>query len=156
MDRNIQRAVNRRRLCLIINKQEKQKYRKLIGWQKQEVFYLLLGPPVKEVLTPVDLLLQLKKAVQEGLGCGGAARDIDVDGDNPIAATHNRVRVVIVSPSICTASHRYHPPWLRHLIIHPATPQSLFFLTSHHIYSISISTTKYATACAFKNTPPHC
>ncbi|KAF5940545.1 hypothetical protein HYC85_021712 [Camellia sinensis] len=78
------------------------------------------GPPMKEILAPVDLLLQLEDSVKQGLGSRRATRNINVNWDNPVTTTNNRVRVMVISTTICTASHRDDPPWLGHLIIDPA------------------------------------
>lgn len=50
-----------------------------------------LGPPHEEVLAPVDLLLQLEKSVEKGLGSWGASRNIYVNWNNPIAPSNDRV-----------------------------------------------------------------
>lgn len=52
------------------------------------------------------------------LRCGWASWDIDIDGNNTIASTNNRVRIVIISASIGTGAHGDHPPGLGHLIVH--------------------------------------
>lgn len=52
---------------------------------------VLLGPPDKEILAPVNLLLELKDAIEQCLSSGRASRDVDVDRDNPVAAANNRV-----------------------------------------------------------------
>ena len=79
----------------------------------------LFGPPNMEILAPVDLLLQLEDSIKQGLGCGRATWNINVDWDDPVATPNDRVRVVVISTTICTATHRDHPPWLGHLIIYP-------------------------------------
>src|SRR5690625_938896 len=49
-----------------------------------------------DVLT-LNLLLKLQHAVQQGLGRRWAARDIDVDRHDPVAAAHHGVGVVVVA-----------------------------------------------------------
>lgn len=51
----------------------------------------LFGPPVKEILAPVDLFLELKKSIEQGLSGGRATRDINVNWHNSITPTNNRV-----------------------------------------------------------------
>lgn len=77
-------------------------------------------PPMKEIFAPIYLLLQLKKSVKKCLGCGWTTRNINVYRDNPITTPNNWIGVMVISTTICTASHRYHPPRLGHLIIHSA------------------------------------
>ena len=44
-----------------------------------------------ERLVDLDLLLKLKKAVEQSLGGRGAPWNIDVNWHNPIAASHHRI-----------------------------------------------------------------
>ena len=79
----------------------------------------LLSPPVKEILAPVDLLLQLKNTVQQSLSGWRGSRDVDVNRDNPVAAPHDGVRVVVVSAATGAAAHGVYPARLRHLVVDP-------------------------------------
>ena len=56
----------------------------------------VLLEPVHHRLLPVDLLLQLQKAVDERFCRRRAAGHVDVDRHDAVAAAHDRVRVVIV------------------------------------------------------------
>ena len=79
----------------------------------------LLSPPVKEILAPVDLLLQLKNTVQQSLSGWRATRDVDVNRDDPVASSHDGVRVVVVSAATGAAAHGVYPARLRHLVVDP-------------------------------------
>lgn len=81
---------------------------------------LLFSPPNLEILAPVDLLLQLEDSIEQGLSCRWATWNIYINWDNPVATTDDRVGVVVVTTTICTASHGDDPPWLWHLIVDPA------------------------------------
>lgn len=47
-----------------------------------------------------DLLLQLDDAVDQGFRRGGAARHIDIDRHDAVAATHHGIAVVVVAAAI--------------------------------------------------------
>jgi hypothetical protein len=72
---------------------------------EQQQKHASLGPPVKEILTPVDLLLELKNTVQQCLSSWWAPRDVDVHGDYTVTSTYNRVGVMVVSTTVGTAAH---------------------------------------------------
>jgi len=78
---------------------------------------------VEEILAPVDLLLQLKNAVEQSFGGRRASRDVDVHGDDPVAPPHNGVGVVVVPAAIGAAAHRNNPAGLWHLVIDSAGEQ---------------------------------
>ena len=63
------------------------------------------------------LALKLEDAVHEGLAGRRAAGDVDVDGDNAIAAADDAVTVMIVAAAVGAAAHADDPAWLGHLII---------------------------------------
>ena len=52
---------------------------------------------------------------QQGLGGGRATRDVEVDGDDPVAAANDRVRVVVVAAAVGARAHRDDPAGLGHL-----------------------------------------
>lgn len=81
---------------------------------------LSLGPPMEEILASVDLLLQLKNSVKQCLSSRRATRHVDINRDYPITTPNDGVRVVIVSTTICAASHGYNPTRFWHLVINPA------------------------------------
>lgn len=63
------------------------------------------------------LALELEDAVHQGLAGRGAAGNVDVHGDNAVAATDNTVRVVVVTAAVGTASHGDDPSGVGHLIV---------------------------------------
>ena len=69
-----------------------------------------------------NLLLQLKNSVKESLSRWRTSRNVNIHRDNPVAPSHNRIRIVIIPPTIGTTSHTNNPPRFRHLIIN--LPQS--------------------------------
>merc|ERR1719400_2675256 len=73
--------------------------------------------PGLSTLHPLHFLLKLKEAIHECFSCRGAAGHIDVNRDNSVTAPDNSIRVVIIAPTICTASHAHHPTWFWHLIV---------------------------------------
>ena len=74
----------------------------------------LLAETEREGAVRLDFLLELEEAVEEGLGRRGAARHVDVDGDDSIAAADDRVGVVVVAASILLERYKktitYPPP----------------------------------------------
>ena len=65
----------------------------------------------------LDFLLELKETIHESLCSGGTARNININGDNPVTASDHGVTVMIVSTPIGAAAHAHHPAGLRHLVI---------------------------------------
>ena len=80
---------------------------KLLGW---------LGTCNR--LGSFDLFLQLDDPVKQGLGCGWTTWHININRNNPIAATHHRIGVMVITAAVGTRSHRYDPTRLRHLLVH--------------------------------------
>lgn len=74
---------------------------------------VLLAIIVENVAFAADLLLELEEAIEERLGSRGASGDVNVDGDDAIAAAHDSVGVVVVATTVSTASHRNHIARLR-------------------------------------------
>lgn len=72
-------------------------------------------------LSMPHLLLQLKNAIQQRLRRRRTPRNIDIDRNNPINATHHTIAIVIVPAPIRTAAHANHPLRIGHLVI--ALPQ---------------------------------
>src|ERR1019366_8507816 len=64
-----------------------------------------------------DLLLQQHDAVQQRLGGRRTAGYVDVDWDDPVAASHNRIRVVIVAAAVGARTHGDHVARLRYLVV---------------------------------------
>lgn len=77
----------------------------------------LLAVPHLQRLHSLHLLLQLQHTVHERLGCRWTSRHVDINGDDAIAATDNRIGVMVVPASVCATAHRNDPPGLRHLIV---------------------------------------
>src|SRR5688500_2436345 len=50
-----------------------------------------------------DLPLQLHDAVEQGLGGRRAARDIDVDRNDAVAAAHHRIGIMIIAAAVGAA-----------------------------------------------------
>jgi len=73
----------------------------------------------------VDLLLELKNGVENGFGARRAAGDVDVDGDDLIAALHDGVIIEDAAGSGASA-HRDDPLGLGHLIVKLADDGSHF------------------------------
>ena len=51
----------------------------------------LLADPELSRLGPIDSLLELEQSIEQALSSGGAARDIDINWDNPVASSHDCV-----------------------------------------------------------------
>lgn len=63
------------------------------------------------------LLLELEYSIHQCLRCRWASRNINIDRNNPITSSYNRVTVMIVAAAIRTTSHADDPAWIRHLIV---------------------------------------
>ena len=63
------------------------------------------------------LALKLEDAVHEGLAGRGAAGDVDVDGNDAVAAADDAVAVVVVAAAVGAAAHADDPAGLGHLIV---------------------------------------
>ncbi|KAL3952955.1 hypothetical protein ACCO45_012898 [Purpureocillium lilacinum] len=76
-------------------------------------------PPVPHAgdLGVAHLALQLEDAVHEGLAGRGAAGDVDVDGDDAVAAADDAVAVVVVAAAVGAAAHGDDPAGVGHLIV---------------------------------------
>lgn len=76
-------------------------------------------PPVPHArdLGVAHLPLQLEDAVHEGFAGGGASGDVDVDGDNAVAAPDDAVAVVVVAAAVGTTAHGNDPSRFGHLIV---------------------------------------
>ena len=68
-------------------------------------------------LVSLDFLLELKHSEQKGLGSRRASGNVNIDGNNTIATSHHRVRVMVVTPSVGAGSHRNNPSRFWHLIV---------------------------------------
>ena len=58
---------------------------------------------------PLDFLLQLQDTVHESLGRGRASGHVDVDWDNTVAASDDRVGVVVIAAAVGARSHGKNP-----------------------------------------------
>lgn len=63
------------------------------------------------------LPLQLEDSVHEGLTGGRASGDVDVDGDDTVAAADDAVAVVVVAATVGAATHGDDPSGFGHLIV---------------------------------------
>src|SRR5450830_475174 len=54
----------------------------------------------------LDLVLQLNRAVDQSLCRRRATWHIHIHWHNTVATTHNRIRIVIITPTIGTGTHR--------------------------------------------------
>src|SRR4051812_41496425 len=64
-----------------------------------------------------DLLLKQHHAVKQRFSRRRAARNIDINGHDAVAAAHHRIRIMIVTAAIGAGSHRDHIARLRHLVV---------------------------------------
>ena len=80
----------------------------------------LLAVPHPCDLGHPHLPLRLEDAVHEGLAGGRAAGDVDVDGDDPVTAADDAVRVVVVAAAVGAAAHGDDPAGLGHLVVNLA------------------------------------
>merc|ERR1711967_25832 len=78
--------------------------------------HLLAVPHTGDLSVP-HLLLQLENAKHERLGSWRAARDVDIDRDDPVAAPGDGVAVVVVAAAIGTAAHGNDPSRVGHLVV---------------------------------------
>lgn len=92
--------------------------RSSVAWSILVSLLSLLIKPDLGLLCPCNFTLQLEETIQKGFGCGWAARYVDIYRDYPVTTPHHRIRIMVVSSTICTASHRYDPSRFRHLIVY--------------------------------------
>lgn len=85
---------------------------------------LLLSVPHSRNLGVPHLSLQLEDTVHQGLARRGASRDVNIDGHDPVTATHHAVAVVIVTSSVGAAAHADDPSGFGHLIVDLAQGRS--------------------------------
>lgn len=77
----------------------------------------LLSVPHLECLHAFDFLLELKDAVEKSLGCGWASGNVDIDWDDSVTSTDDRVGVVVIATSVGARAHRDDPSGFWHLIV---------------------------------------
>src|SRR3954470_2883885 len=81
----------------------------------------LPAPPLLELVVPdalvLDALLQQHDALDEGLGPGRAAGDVDVDGHDLVDALGHRVRVPVGAAAVGARAHRDHVLRVGHLVV---------------------------------------
>ena len=70
-----------------------------------------------KLVRAADLLLQLQDAVDQRFGGRRAARHVDVDRHDAIAAAHHGVGIVVVAAAVGAAAHRDHPLRVGHLVV---------------------------------------
>ncbi|KAI7514872.1 hypothetical protein KC347_g219 [Hortaea werneckii] len=89
---------------------------KMIRCRKIKMTHLLAVPHTGDLSVP-HLLLQLENAKHERLGSRRAARDVDIDRDDPVATPGDGVAVVVVTTAVGTAAHGNDPSRVRHLVV---------------------------------------
>src|SRR5215213_8724303 len=67
-----------------------------------------------------DLPLQLQDPVEQRLRGRRAARHVDVDRDDAVAAADHRITIMVIAAAVCAAAHRDHVARLGHLVINAA------------------------------------
>lgn len=85
-------------------------------------FLLSLALPLPSVphsrnLSVAHLPLQLENTIHESLARRRAPRNVNIDGDDAVAATNNAVAVVVVAAAVCAAAHGDDPSGLGHLVV---------------------------------------
>lgn len=78
----------------------------------------LLSVPHLNCLHTFDFLLKLEDAVKKCFCSRWTSGNVNINRDDSVTSTNDGIRVMIISPSVCTRSHWDHPSRLRHLIIH--------------------------------------
>src|SRR5262249_13562784 len=64
-----------------------------------------------------DLLLQQQHAVKQRLGGRRAARHVDIDRHDAVAAAHDRIGIVIIAAAVGARAHGDDVARLRHLVV---------------------------------------
>src|SRR5262249_4790756 len=106
------RRPSRRRTCLPADE------RWLRGsWGSSDAVALL------QVLLVLDLVLDFEQPLEERLGPGRAARDVDVDRDDLVDALAHRVRVLEEPAAVGAAPHGDDEAGLRHLVVEALDPE---------------------------------
>ena len=65
----------------------------------------------------IDLPLQPENAIHQGLSSRRTARNVNIDGYDTVAPTHNAIAIVIITSSVRTTPHANNPARIRHLIV---------------------------------------
>merc|ERR550525_1351516 len=65
----------------------------------------------------LHFLLELEETVHESLGSWRTARNVNIHGNNSVAASDHGVTVVIVASTVRTTTHTDDPSGLGHLVI---------------------------------------
>ena len=79
---------------------------------------MLLSIPYSCDLRLAHFPLQLEYTIHECFTSWWAARHIDINRYNPVAASNDAIAVMIVPPAICTAAHANNPFRIWHLVIY--------------------------------------
>lgn len=79
--------------------------------------FSLLPVPHLQGLHLLNLALELEEGVEKCLSSWGAARAVNIYGENAITSTNYRVGVVVVASTISTGTHGDDPTRFRHLKI---------------------------------------
>src|SRR5215212_4333602 len=85
-------------------------------WSVSSINFEPLGSPPEPALA-LDLLLQEQDAVEQRLGGWRAARHIDVDRHDAVAAAHHRVGIMVIAAAVGARAHRDDPARLGHLVV---------------------------------------
>src|SRR5262245_50859369 len=64
-----------------------------------------------------DFFLQQQHAVEQCLGRGWTAGNVDIDRHDAIAAAHDRIGIVVITAAVGAGAHRDDVARLRHLVV---------------------------------------
>jgi hypothetical protein len=82
----------------------------------RKICNLLPVPHPRDLGLP-HLPLQLEDAIHKGLGGGRAAGDVDIDGNDAVAAADDAVAVMVVSAAVGAGAHGDDPAGIGHLVV---------------------------------------
>lgn len=78
----------------------------------------LLSVPQSRDSSLHHLLLQLEHTIHQGLGSWWAPWHVNINWNQSVTSSNNRVRIMVVATTVGARSHRDDPSWVWHLVIH--------------------------------------
>src|SRR5258708_19990067 len=87
-----------------------------MAWPRDSIVSLVISSPLDGPGAP-NLLLQQQNAVQQRLGGGRAARNINVHRHDAVAAAYHRVGIMVIAPAISARAHGHPQTPLRYSLV---------------------------------------
>lgn len=109
-------------------------------WKPNYIISNLLPEPQSCVPLGCLLLLQQEDSIHERFSRWGTSRNVDIDWNDSVTPADDRVRVVVVTTTVGTTSHRDDPSRLWHLVVDLSQSRSHFVCQcACHDHNITLS-----------------